>query len=119
MFKIIDNKKVEMTNDEWKMYEAICESHEPLGKSLFKNMFEVDDEGLIQYLIPPQSKFAIDVVLFLQNLMLHQHLRRVYKEHDNALIELREAVEQSKQYSKDVDVIKTELKNVIDKLKEL
>lgn len=119
MFRIIDNKKIEMTNDEWKMYESICSSHEPLGKSLFVNMFEVNDEGLIQYLIPPQKKFAIDVVLFLQNLMLHQHLRKVYKEHDEALVELKLVIDQSKKYSKDVEDLKMELKEVTKQLKEL
>jgi hypothetical protein len=96
MFKIIDNKKVEVTNDEYRMYEVLCSNHEPHGKDIFKNLFEVDEDGIIIYLIPPTKNFSLDAVLFLQNLMIHQHLRRVYKEHEEAMKEVRELLSELK-----------------------
>lgn len=92
-----------MTNDEYRMYEFICKSHDPNGKDLFKGMFEVDDEGLIQYLLPPKTKFSLTVVIFLQNLMLHQHLRIIYSEHNNAM--------------KEISALKEEMKSIISKVK--
>lgn len=103
MFKIIDNKKVEMTIDEVQMYESLLKSHDPYGKELFKNLFEVNEDGVIVYLYPPQKKFSLEVIIFLQNLMLHQHLRRVYKEHDEAIGELKNLM-------KEMEKIKNELK---------
>ena len=100
MHKIIDNKKVEMTNDEHRMYLAICDAHEPYGKSLFKDLFEVDEDGLIQYLKPPTKKFSLEVVVFLQNLMLHQHLRKIYREHDEALKEITDLISEVKKQLK-------------------
>lgn len=93
MFKIIDNKKVEMTLDEVQMYDSLLKSHEPYGKELFKNLFEVNEEGIIVYLYPPQKKFSLEVIIFLQNLMLHQHLRIIYKEHDEAIKEMKSEME--------------------------
>lgn len=93
MFKIIDNKKVEMTLDEVQMYDSLLKSHEPYGKELFKNLFEVNEEGIIVYLYPPQKKFSLEVIIFLQNLMLHQHLRIIYKEHDEAIKEMKGEME--------------------------
>jgi hypothetical protein len=92
MIKIIANKKMEITADEYRIYEEICSSHDPGGKELFKGLFETDEEGMIVCLIPPQKRFSFDVICFLQNLMLHQHLRKIYKEHDEALKEFRDAL---------------------------
>jgi hypothetical protein len=96
MFKIIDNKKVDITNDEYRMYEVLCSNHSPHGKDIFKNLFEVDDDGVIVCLIPPTKSFSLDAVLFLQNLMIHQHLRRIYKEHEQAMGEVRELIAEVK-----------------------
>lgn len=103
MFKIIDNKKVEMTSDEVKMYDFLLKSHEPYGKDLFKNLFEVNEDGIIVYLYPPQKKFSLEVIIFLQNLMLHQHLRVIYKEQD-------EVIKEIKNLMKEMELLKKELK---------
>lgn len=88
MLKIIDNKRIEMTNEEYDLYNKICSSY-PKGKDLFKGLFETDSEGLIIFLIPPQKEFSMEVVIFLQNLMIQQHLRKIYKEHNKALEEFK------------------------------
>jgi hypothetical protein len=94
--RIVDNKKIDMTQDEWQMFENICSAHQPYGKDLFKGLFETDEEGIIVYLVPPAKKFSLEVIIFLQNLMLHQHLRKIYKEHDDAMKEIKQALEELK-----------------------
>lgn len=82
--KIIDNKKVEMTEDEWLMYKNICQSYNRnnfKGEDLFKNLFETDDSGLIIFLKPPSDRHtSMEVCLFISILMNHQHLRLMHKE---------------------------------------
>lgn len=77
--KVIDNKKVEMTEDEWSMYQKIVKSYtngNNKGEDLFIDLFETDKDGIIIFLKPP-SKFrtSFEVFLFLMSLMQHQHLR--------------------------------------------
>lgn len=101
--RIIDNKKIDLTNDEFLMYESICASYKQ-GKFLFTDLFETDDEGIIVYLKPPKKMFTMEVVCFLQNIMVHQHLRRIYKEHKEAMFELNKEKEE-------LIKLKEELKN--------
>ena len=57
--RIIDNKKIEMTSDEWGMYEKIVKSYTTLtnkGEDLFIDLFETDDNGIIIFLKPPRSE---------------------------------------------------------------
>lgn len=89
MLKIIDNKKVQLTQDEFMMYESICKNYKQ-GKDLFRNLFETDDDGIIVFLRPPEKTFSMEVVIFLQNLMVHQHLRKIYAEHQQAMNELNQ-----------------------------
>lgn len=88
MNKIIANKRVEITPDEFAIYEQICAGY-PDGKNLFQGLFETNDEGIITCLIPPKKKFAMDIVIYLQNLIVQQHLRLIYQEHNEALKELK------------------------------
>jgi hypothetical protein len=86
--RLIGNKRIELTDDEFKIYQEICQSYSRAnfdGKSLFNELFETDEEGLIVLLRPPKKMFSMEVVLFLQNLMLQQHLRKVYTEHYAAM----------------------------------
>jgi hypothetical protein len=84
MLKIIDNKRIDLTEDEYKIYQSICGSY-PGGKEMFQNLFETDDNGIILFLIPPKQYCAMEVVIFLQNIMIHQHLRLLYNEYNEAL----------------------------------
>jgi hypothetical protein len=81
---IIDNKRVLMTDDEWKMYESICKSlDEPphqKGKDFFFNLFESDGQGMITYLRPPTRTCTHEVFLFMMSLMVHQRMRDCYKQ---------------------------------------
>lgn len=90
MIKIIDHKKVEMTSDEFKMYEKICKTYDnppsQKGKDLFMDLFETDDDGLIVFLKPPGERVcSFEVYLFVVNLMVSQHLKSGYKKIDERL----------------------------------
>jgi len=90
--RIIDNKRIDLTNSEFKMYKEICKaySHERAnGEDLFKNLFETNSEGMIEYLRPPTKEFTWEVINFLQNIMIHQHLRKVYSDHNEAIEEFK------------------------------
>ncbi len=82
MLKIIDNKKVEMTEDEWNLYNRICETYKDYGgKTLFHDLFESDDNGLIIFLKPPTKKhISFEIFLFLMSLFSQQHMRNIYKQ---------------------------------------
>lgn len=84
-FHIIDNKKVDLTNDELATYHKIVESYtqEPFqkGEDFFIDLFETDDDGIIVFLKPPsQRQVSIEIFLFVMSIMCHQHLRRQEKQ---------------------------------------
>src|ERR1700757_2917970 len=85
--KIIDHKQVDMTDDEWAMYQKIVKSYTSAtnkGEDLFKDLFEVNDKGIIIFLKPP-TKFrtSFEVFLFLMSLFNHQHMRLVHQQVDD------------------------------------
>lgn len=97
--RIIDNKKVDVTEEEWRMYENICRSYDQppaqKGKDLFIDLFESDDNGIIIYLKPPHNRLcSFEVFLFLMSLMEHQHLRAVYKSVDAKFAELTKKMDE-------------------------
>lgn len=93
--KIIDNKKVEMTDDEWSMYQKIVKSYTSLtnkGEDLFIDLFETNDEGIIIFLKPPSKRqTSLEVFLFLMALMQHQHLRLMHKQVDEVVEEMKKS----------------------------
>lgn len=79
--RIIDNKKIELTPDEYAMYEQIVKSYTNLttnGEDLFVDLFETDDNGIILFLKPPKRQTSFEIYLFLINIFQHQHLRIMY-----------------------------------------
>jgi len=95
-FRIIDNKKIEMTEDEWGLYVKICQSYTDLqnkGEDLFIDLFEADDNGIITFLKPPSKRRStLEVFLFLMSLMQHQHLRLMHAQIDEACSSLKQKV---------------------------
>jgi hypothetical protein len=55
------------------------------------------------FLKPPTQTFSMEIVLFLQNIMVHQHLRLIYAEHEQAMAELNN--------------MKTEISNILSEIK--
>ena len=77
MIRIIDNKKIDLTNDEWELYQKIAESYDRpnfQGKDLFKGLFETDENGMIIFLRPPTTYTSMEVFMFLVSVMVHQHV---------------------------------------------
>ena len=91
--KVIDNKKVEMTEDEWGMYQKIVKSYTDItgkGEDLFIDLFQTDDNGIIVFLKPPSKRrTSLEVFLFLMALMQHQHLRLMHQQIDEAVAEIK------------------------------
>ena len=81
MFTIVDYKRVEMTEEEKAYYDKIVEEFTNggySGKEQFRDLFDVDADGCISMIRPPLKKEVAWVVLvFLQNLMINQRLRRM------------------------------------------
>jgi hypothetical protein len=82
--RIVNNKKLEMTDDEYTMYQGICKSYDEgntRGSDLFIDLFETDDNGIIVFLRPPSKRAtSLEVFLFLTSLMTQQHLRVMYSQ---------------------------------------
>lgn len=92
--KVIDNKKIDMTDDEWAMYLRIVKSYTTTsnkGEDLFKNLFETDPNGIIIFLKPPSTfRTSFEVFLFLMSLMQHQHLRLMHQQVDDVCQQVKE-----------------------------
>lgn len=84
MIRIIDNKKVEMTNDEYDLYAKILKSYSTQtddAKSMFHDLFEVNRDGIIIFIKPPTRKqTSFEVFLFIINLFQQQHMRLIYSQ---------------------------------------
>lgn len=97
MIRIVDNKKVDMTADEFTLYQEICKSYDrnnSKGSDLFHNLFESDDNGTIIFVKPPSTRHtSMEVFLFVVILTHQQQLRRQQEQVDNLCKELREKVE--------------------------
>lgn len=91
--RVVDNKKVEMTSDEWDMYNKIVKSYTDVtgkGEDLFIDLFETNGDGIIIFLKPPSKRrTSLEVFLFLMALMQHQHLRLMHEQIDQAVEEVK------------------------------
>ncbi|MFA5048438.1 MAG: hypothetical protein WC516_05455 [Patescibacteria group bacterium] len=83
MFYIIDYKRIEMIPEECEYYNKLVQEFTfgtYNGKDQFHDMFDVDDDGCISLIRPPLKKeVGWAVIVFLQNLMINQRLRRLEK----------------------------------------
>lgn len=80
MLRVIDNKRIDLTDAEWQLYQSICKSYDDdrlhrKGSDLFVGLFETNKDGIIIFLRPPTQKFSsMEVYMFLIGVMVHQHL---------------------------------------------
>lgn len=101
--RIIDHKRIDLTDDEWKMYQELLKSYDQRIKpeSLFHDLFETDANGIIIFLKPPkQNYFTMEVFLFLMAVMQQQHLRIMYKRVDEAIADVKKVLEEVKDLKK-------------------
>lgn len=108
MKAVITNKKVDMTPDEFKMYQEIVKSYTTLtnkGEDLFIDLFETDENGIIIFLRPPSKRqTSLEIYLFLMSIFQHQHLRLMHEQVDDMC----------KQMKKKIDEMDEKLKNITD-----
>lgn len=98
MIKIIDNKKVEMTQDEWELYVSICRSYDRpnfKGEDLFSNTFETDDNGIILFIRPSSEKYtSMEVLMFMCSIFSQQHTRLMYNELEKIKNQFKEKIKE-------------------------
>ncbi len=91
--QVVDNKKLDMTNDEMVMYHNIVQSYTSFsnkGEDMFIDLFESNEDGIITFLKPPSKRHtSLEVFLFLMALMQHQHLRLMHQQVDEIVSELK------------------------------
>lgn len=91
--QVVDNKKLDMTDDEWMMYQRIVQSYTTFsnkGEDMFIDLFEANEQGIITFLKPPSKRHtSLEVFLFLMALMQHQHLRLMHQQVDEIVSELK------------------------------
>ena len=97
MMRIIDSKQIDLTNDEWNMYQAIVASYTTptnKGEELFMDLFEVDDHGIIVFLKPPSKRqTSFEVFLFMMSVFQHQHLRLMHQQVNDLCAKVKEKFE--------------------------
>lgn len=109
--RIIDNKRILITDDEFNMYQKICRSYDAQhrkGEDYFKDHFETNGEGIIIFVKPPHNKYSsMEIYCFLVSLMVNQHLRNM---HDQGAKLIEEATLKYKELSDKLDAKLSELK---------
>jgi hypothetical protein len=111
--KIINNQKVDMTDDEWNLYQKIVKSYTTTsnrGEDLFQDLFVSDDKGIIKFIKPPSVRqTSFEIFLFLISIFQHQHLRLMYAQ-------VADITQQMKDKMKEMDAKSLELDEKIKKL---
>jgi len=94
--RVVDNKKVEMTDDEWNLYAKICKSYAippNRGEDMFIDLFETDDHGTIMFLKPPSKRStSFEVFMFLMALQQQQHIRLMYAQVEDLCKQFKEKI---------------------------
>lgn len=74
MIRAVDNKPLDMSDDEYGYFMALVAE---FGLPIFRNLFETDEaSGFITLVKPPISNnVPLGVIFFLFNLMLNQRVR--------------------------------------------
>ena len=120
VIRIIDNKKVSMTNDEFMFYEEICKGYDRpnfKGKDLFQDHFEVNDDGIIIFVKPPYKKFSsMEVFTFLLSLMVNQQLRA---SQDQMATMAEEAKQKFIEQFSEIDTLKQELQSYKEEVERM
>jgi ribosomal protein S17E len=114
--RIIDNKKVLMTNDEFLLYEEVCKGYDRpnfKGKDLFQDHFEANEDGIIVFVKPPNKKVSsMEVFTFLISIMVNQQLRIAQNQFQTMIREVKE------KFTKDFEEIAT-LKEELNNIKSI
>ena len=73
MIRAIDNKRLDLNNEEYGYYLKLVES---FGAEEFSGLFETNKNGQIISITPPvEKKISLGVMFFILNVMMNQQLR--------------------------------------------
>lgn len=118
MRRIIDNKRIELTNDEWTSYQKICRSYDRpnfRGEELFKDHFETNEHGTIIFVRPPEKKYSsLEVFCFLISIMTNQHLRLM---REQATMMVKEAGKKIDELVQDVKKLEEKVEGSLEDIK--
>lgn len=114
MKRIIDNKRIDLTTDEYSMYESICRSYDRpnfKGEELFKGHFQTNEHGIITQVIPPHNRqTSHEVFQFLISIQNNQH-NRINR--DMVLSLIKEAGEKIKQLVEHAEKLQSKLDDIL------
>lgn len=77
MIKGIAYQKVEISDEEYKYYQTLVSKYtdgKNKGSEYFNDLFKTDKAGKI-IIITPTKSVPWEILFFIQNLMINQHLR--------------------------------------------
>ena len=117
MIRIIDFKKIDLTDDEWRQYESICASYNRpnfKGSELFRSLFETDENGTIVVLKAPTHYTSMEVFMFMMSIMQHQHLRIMYSTLDSAVKDTQVVMQECRKVTEEARQLIAELKTSRD-----
>lgn len=96
--RVIDYKKIDMSNDEWIYYQKLIKTfstNDSSGSQYFHDLFDADDDGYIYMIHPPFGReIPWAVIMFLQNLMINQHERKRDRIFENKLQEFEDKIKE-------------------------
>lgn len=91
---VIDNKRVDLTSDEWNLYQKIVKSYTTTtnkGEDLFIDLFETDENGIILFLKPPTKRqTSFEIIIFLMLIQQNQHLRLMHSEVESVCKQMKD-----------------------------
>lgn len=92
--RIVCNRKLELSEDEFQMYKDICRSYDRAnskGEDLFHDLFETDDNGIIVFMRPPSTRYtSMEVVCFVIMIFQTQHMRLLQNKANRIFEEVKE-----------------------------
>jgi len=98
MIGIIDNKKIDISPEEWELYNKIVKSYTNppnRGEDLFIDLFETNENGIIISIKPPSNqRTSLEVFLFVITLFQQQHMRLIHAQVDDICNQFKEKIKQ-------------------------
>lgn len=95
--RIVHNKKLSMTDQEWEAYSNICRAYDRpnfKGDDLFIDLFDTDKHGNITFIKSPSRQTSMEVFLFVCALYTHQGRRILEVKEEQRLEELSRKFEE-------------------------
>ena len=77
MIRAVDYQRLDMADEEYAYYQELIKNlstDQTSGDIFFRDLFKSDEKGIIT-IIKPIKPVPWEVMFFMQNLMINQHLR--------------------------------------------